>query len=36
MNSSCTVENMRADIDKIIQGTATFNGSGVPTKLSAG
>jgi hypothetical protein len=36
MNSSCTVENMRADIDAIIQGTATFNGSGVPTNLSAG
>jgi hypothetical protein len=36
MNSSCTLENMRADIDAIIQGTATFNGSGVPTNLSAG
>ena len=36
MNSSCTVENMRADIDKIIQGTATFDGSGLPTNLSAG
>lgn len=36
MNSSCTVENMRADIDAIIQGTATFDGSGVPTNLSAG
>jgi hypothetical protein len=36
MNSTCTVENMRADIDAIIQGTATFDGSGVPTNLSAG
>jgi len=36
MNSSCTLANMREDIDKIIQGTATFNGSGVPTNLSAG
>ena len=36
MNSSCTLENMRADIDAIIQGTATFDGSGVPTNLSAG
>lgn len=36
MNSSCTVENMRADIDAIIQGTATFDGSGLPTNLSAG
>lgn len=36
MNSSCTVENMRADIDAIISGTATFNGNGVPTNLSAG
>ena len=36
MNSSCTLADMRADIDAIIQGTATFNGSGVPTNLSAG
>jgi hypothetical protein len=36
MNSLCTLENMQADIDAIIQGTATFNGSGVPTNLSAG
>jgi hypothetical protein len=36
MNSSCTLANMRADIDAIIQGTATFDGSGVPTNLSAG
>jgi hypothetical protein len=27
---------MRADIDAIIQGTATFDGSGVPTNLSSG
>jgi len=27
---------MREDIDKIIRGTATYNGSGVPTNLSAG
>lgn len=36
MNSSCTLDDMRADIDAIIQGTATFDGSGVPTNLSAG
>lgn len=36
MNSSCTLANMRADINAIIEGTATFNGSGVPTNLSAG
>ena len=36
MNSSCTVDNMRADINAIIAGTATFDGSGVPTNLSAG
>jgi hypothetical protein len=36
MNSSCTLADMRADIDAIIQGTATFDGSGVPTNLSAG
>jgi hypothetical protein len=36
MNSDCTLANMRADIDAIIQGTATFDGSGVPTNLSAG
>ena len=36
MNSSCTLANMREDIDKIIRGTATYNGSGVPTNLSAG
>jgi hypothetical protein len=36
MNSSCTLENMREDIDKIIRGTATFDGSGLPTNLSAG
>ncbi len=36
MNSSCTLANMRADIDAIIRGTATYNGSGVPTNLSAG
>lgn len=36
MNSSCTVDNMRADINAIIAGTATFDGNGVPTNLSAG
>lgn len=36
MNSTCTLANLRADINAIIQGTATFNGSGVPTNLSAG
>lgn len=36
MNSGCTLANMQADIHKIILGTATFNGSGVPTNLSAG
>ena len=36
MNSDCTLANMRADIDAIIQGTATFDGSGIPTNLSAG
>jgi len=36
MNSSCTLADMQADIDAIIQGTATFDGSGVPTNLSAG
>lgn len=36
MNSNCTLTHMRSDIDAIIMGTATFNGSGVPTNLSAG
>lgn len=36
MNSSCTVDNMRADINAIIAGTATFDANGVPTNLSAG
>ena len=36
MNSGCTLANMRSDIDAIIKGTATFDGSGVPTNLSAG
>ena len=36
MNSGCTLANMQADIHKIILGTATFDGSGVPTNLSAG
>lgn len=36
MNSSCTLAHMRSDIDAIIMGTATFDGSGVPTNLSAG
>jgi hypothetical protein len=36
MNGNCTLADMQADIDAIIQGTATFDGSGVPTNLSAG
>lgn len=35
MNSSCSLANMRSDIDSIIRGTATFSG-GAPTNLSAG
>lgn len=36
MNDTCTLANMREDIDKIIRGLATYNGSGVPTNLSSG
>lgn len=37
MNSNCTLDNMRADINAIITNAVTYNGSGVPTAgLSAG
>lgn len=37
MNSSCTLDNMRADINAIITNAVTYNGSGIPTAgLSAG
>lgn len=36
MNSTCTLSNMREDIDKIIRGLATYSGGGVPTNLSSG
>lgn len=37
MNSNCTLDNMRADINAIITNAVTYNGSGIPTSgLSAG
>lgn len=37
MNSTCTLDNMRSDINAIITNAVTYNGSGVPTAgLSSG